>query len=89
MKSTIFSLVPMAHVAHVQRSADFYEQLGFKVVSTYKNDAGVLCWVDLTSSDVRLMLTLASAPVVADQQAVLFYSYADDLIGLREHLLGE
>ena len=88
MKSTIFSLVPMAHVAHVQRSADFYEQLGFKVVSTYKNDAGVLCWVDLTSSDVRLMLTLASAPVVADQQAVLFYSYADDLIGLREHLLG-
>ena len=88
MKSTIFSLVPMAHAANVQRSADFYEQIGFKVASTYKNDAGVLCWVDLTSGDARLMLTLADEPVVAAQQAVLFYLYADDLIGLREHLLG-
>lgn len=88
MKPTIFSLVPMAHVADVQRSADFYAQLGFKVVSTYKNDPGLLCWADLTCGDARLMLTRADEPVVAAQQAVLFYLYADDLIGLREHLLG-
>ena len=79
----------MAHVADVQRSADFYELLGFKVASTFKNDAGVLCWADLTSGDARLMLTRASEPVIAAQQAVLFYLYADDLIGLREHLLGK
>lgn len=89
MKSTIFSLVPMAHVADVQRSADFYELLGFKVASTFKNDAGLLCWVDLASGDARLMLTRADTPVAAAQQAVLFYLYADDLIGLREHLLGK
>lgn len=78
----------MAHVADVQRSIDFYKLLGFNVASTFKNDAGVLCWVDLRSSDARLMLTRAEAPVIAAQHAVLFYLYADDLIGLREHLLG-
>lgn len=88
MKPTIWTLVPMAHVADVQRSIDFYELLGFKVASTFKNDAGVLCWVDLRSTDARLMLTRADAPVIAAQQAVLFYLYADDLRGLREHLLG-
>lgn len=87
MKPTIWSLVPMAHVADVQRSINFYELLGFKVASDFKNDAGVLCWVDLTSGDTRLMLTRADAPVNAAQQAVLFYLCADDLVGLREHLL--
>lgn len=87
MQPTIRNLVPMAHVADVQRSIDFYELIGFKLVSTFKNGAGILCWVDLTSRDARLMLTRADAPVIAAQQAVLFYLYADDLIGLREHLL--
>jgi catechol 2,3-dioxygenase-like lactoylglutathione lyase family enzyme len=87
MKPTINSLIAMAHVADVQRSADFYSQLGFRVVSTFKNDAGVLCWVDLRSGDAALMLTRADAPVIAGQQAVLFYLYADDLIGLRELLI--
>jgi len=77
----------MAHVADVQRSADFYSQLGFRLKSTFKNDAGVLCWADLRSGDAALMLARADAPVVAEQQAILFYLYADDLIGLRELLL--
>ena len=87
MKPTINNLIAMAHVADVQRSADFYSQLGFRVQNTFKNDAGVLCWVDLRSGDAALMLTRADAPVIAGQQAVLFYLYAADLIGLREHLL--
>jgi catechol 2,3-dioxygenase-like lactoylglutathione lyase family enzyme len=87
MKPTINNLVAMAHVADVQRSADFYSQLGFRVASTFKNDAGVLCWVNLRSGDAALMLTRADTPVIAGQQAVLFYLYADDLIGLRELLL--
>jgi len=32
------------------------------------------------------MVTRASEPVVASQQAVLFYLYSPDLIALREHL---
>jgi len=88
MKPTINNLVAMAHVADVQRSADFYSQMGFPIVSTFKNDAGVLCRVELQSGDAALMLTKADAPVIAGQQAVLFYLYTDSLIALREQLLG-
>lgn len=87
MKPAINNLVAMAHVADVQRSADFYSQMGFRIVSTFKNDAGVLCWVDLRSGNAALMLTKADAPVIAGQQAVLFYLYAENLIALREQLL--
>jgi len=88
MKPTINNLVAMAHVADVQRSADFYSQMGFRIVSTFKNDKGILCWVDLRSGDAALMLAKADAPVIAGQQAVLFYLYTDDVIALRELLLG-
>jgi catechol 2,3-dioxygenase-like lactoylglutathione lyase family enzyme len=87
MKATVKHLVAMAHVADVQRSADFYSQMGFRVVSTFNNDAGVLCWVDLRSGDAALMLTKADAPVIAGQQAILFYLYADNLTALRKQLL--
>jgi hypothetical protein len=33
------------------------------------------------------MLQLASAPIDPHQQAILFYLYAEDLDGLRDHLL--
>jgi hypothetical protein len=33
------------------------------------------------------MFTRATDPVIASQQAVLFYLYSPDLIALREHLL--
>ena len=78
----------MARVADVQRSADFYSQMGFRMVSTFKNDAGVLCWVHLRSGDAALMLRKADAPVIAGEQTVLFYLYTDDLVALREQLLG-
>ena len=87
MKPTVKNLEAMAHVADVQRSADFYSQLGFRVVNTFKNDASVLCWGYLKSGDAELMLTRADGPVIAGQQAVLFYLYTDDLIALREVLL--
>ena len=86
-KPAVERLIAMAHVADVQRSADFCSLLGFLVVGTFKNDAGVLCWVHLESGNANLMLSKADAPVIAEQQAVLFYLYSDDLTGLREHLL--
>ena len=86
-KPTVERLIAMAHVADVRRSADFYSLLGFLVVGTFKNDAGVPCWVHLESGNANLMLSKADAPVIAEQQAVLFYLYSDDLTGLREHLL--
>jgi len=88
VKPTTSNLVGMAHVEDVQRSADFYSQMGFRIVSTFKNDAGVLHGVDLRSGDAALMLTKADARVIAAEQTVLFYLYTDGLAALREQLLG-
>jgi hypothetical protein len=60
--------------------------LGFEVRETYHHQ-GRLDWAFLEAARGRLMLAHAHAPIDAGQQAVLFYLYARDLAGLREHLL--
>ena len=82
------SLVPMAHVASVPRSVVFYRQLGFELVKDFTpEDASEPAWAMLASGDVRLMVTLASEPVVARAQAVLFYLYFDDVPALHAELV--
>jgi catechol 2,3-dioxygenase-like lactoylglutathione lyase family enzyme len=82
----VSDLVPFVHVADLQRSITFYELLGFEVRDTYEVD-GELNWVALQHAHARIMLQLASAPIDPHQQAILFYLYAEDLDGLRDHLL--
>jgi len=77
----------MAHVADVQRAVDFYKLLGMELRGSLKNSSGDLQWVHLASEQADLMLTRASEPVVASQQAVLFYLYSPNLVALREHLI--
>src|ERR1700722_12253814 len=48
-----------------------------------------LQWVHLSCDQAGLMLARASDPVIAGQQAVLFYLYSPDLIALRVHLLAK
>jgi catechol 2,3-dioxygenase-like lactoylglutathione lyase family enzyme len=79
-------LIPMAHVADVQRSLDFYKLLGLEVRGSLKNK-DVLQWADVACEGAELMFARASEPVIASQQAVLFYLYSPDLIALREQLL--
>jgi len=79
----------MVHVQDVQRSADFYRLLGMEVRESLRNSFGVLQWIDLVCERAQLMLTRAWLPVVAGQQAVLFYLYSPDLPALREHLLAK
>ena len=80
-------LVPMAHVADLQRSIDFYALLGMDARNTLRNPAGQLQWAWLECKGAQLMVARASGPVNAGEQAVLFYLYSPDLIALREHLL--
>jgi len=89
MKPCVTGLIPMVHVQDVQRSLDFYRLLGMEVRESLRNSSGVLQWIDLVRERAQLMLTRASAPVVAGQQAVLFYLYSPDLPALREHLLAK
>jgi catechol 2,3-dioxygenase-like lactoylglutathione lyase family enzyme len=82
----VTDLVPFVHVADMERSLRFYELLGFERTNDHHH-AGRLVWVWLERESARIMLALSGAPIVAGEQAVLFYLYTDDLARLRERLL--
>ena len=74
----------MAFVADIERSIAFYSQLGFDVRNTYTPDHLTKpSWAWLESGDAKLMLALAAHPVIAEQQAVLFYIYTHDVAAAR------
>jgi catechol 2,3-dioxygenase-like lactoylglutathione lyase family enzyme len=87
-------LVPMIHVADVERSVQFYRLLGFEVGNQVGPPA-CLQWAWLYSPKAsewrqgpNLMLARSSnGAIKADEQAVLFYLYATNLVALRNHLL--
>lgn len=87
MTAKATGLVPMAFVADVQRSIDFYALLGLDLRDTFHNPKGQLVWAHVKCEGAELMFSLASDPVVPSQQAVLFYLYCRDLVALRDHLM--
>ena len=86
-KPCVTGLIPMAQSAEVRRSVDFYKLLGMEIRGSLRNPFGLLQWVHVACEQAELMLTRAAHPIVGDQQAVLFYLYSPDLVGLREHLV--
>jgi catechol 2,3-dioxygenase-like lactoylglutathione lyase family enzyme len=91
--SLLSGLVPMIHVADVQRSVEFYRRLGFEVGNRVPRE-GPPHWVWLYTPKVtdwrrgpNLMLTQSKKPVDGAGQEVLFYLYAADLKALREQLM--
>lgn len=74
------SLVAFAHVASVERSIEFYADLGFKVANTVVPEGqSSPVWAWLESEKANLMVGSASGPVDASQQAILFYLYFDNI----------
>jgi uncharacterized glyoxalase superfamily protein PhnB len=74
------NLTPVASVRDVTASTAFYETLGFEAGNTFTPDgADTPTWVYLKSAGAELMLSHVTDPVIADQQAVLFYLYCDDV----------
>jgi predicted enzyme related to lactoylglutathione lyase len=77
----------MAHVADVEAAAAFYGKLGFEVCGSFTPPGeGSPAWVSLRSGAAELMLNRASAPVVAGEQAVLFYVYCADVEAMHRAL---
>ena len=68
------------------RSLTFYRRLGFEAIDSYAPHDEVV-WAFLESGPAQLMLARADAPVDHRAQAVLFYLHAQDLAGLRDHLV--
>jgi catechol 2,3-dioxygenase-like lactoylglutathione lyase family enzyme len=90
MSENIKALIPMAHVADVQRSVDFYNLLGFEAIAIGKHDNGHCYWAHVKSGKAHLMFAADSESVGVDKEStVVLYLYADDLIKLREELVAK
>jgi Glyoxalase/Bleomycin resistance protein/Dioxygenase superfamily len=89
MSTRVIDLVPMAHVADVQRSVSFYQLFGLKMRNNLKAADGAWQWAYVECEQAEIMFARASGPIVAGDQAVLFYLYSEDLVALREHLLAQ
>lgn len=81
------ALVPFAHVADVDRSVAFYTKFGFTLGGSLKDADGTLQWAVVEHGGAQVMFARASEPVVAEQQAVLFYVYYDDVTAARDALM--
>lgn len=86
-------LVPMIHVADIERSIEFYRLLGFEVGNKVP-PAGPLQWVWLYSPKIaewrhgpNLMLARSNHSINIEVQEILFYLYATDLKLLRQALV--
>lgn len=74
------SLVPMMFVQSVPRSIDFYAKLGFGVGNSLTPSGhSEPSWAWLESGGANLMITRASHPIDASQQAVIFCLYCEDV----------
>lgn len=81
------ALVPFAHVKDVLSSIEFYQKLGFSLGNTFTPPGETSpSWAWLASGDAQLMVAKADEPVVAAQQAVLFYVYVDDVAAKHAEL---
>jgi catechol 2,3-dioxygenase-like lactoylglutathione lyase family enzyme len=89
-RQRIRSLVPMAHVADVERSAAFYARLGLAEQGRFTPPGeNAPAWVSLVSGRAELMLTRAGAPIDPDRQAVLFYVYCPDVPAMHRQLAAD
>ena len=80
----VSDLIPFLHVADVERSIAFYQQLGFEVDDTYELN-GRLDWASMRAGSAALMLARAQGPI--EPRGGRHFLYAADLAGLRERLI--
>ncbi len=81
------SLEPMIFVKSVPRSIEFYEKLGFEVGNTFTPSGRTEpSWASLHSGGARFMVSTASDPADASQQAFILYLYCEDVASFHQEL---
>ena len=92
-KIALTGLVPMVHVADMERSIAFYRLLGFEIGNSVP-PVGPKHWAWLYCHEVadwrngaNLMLTRGHSALGPKGHSVLFYLYTSDLIALRNGLI--
>ena len=79
------ALVPLAHVADVRKSMEFYQLLGFAVKNVVEHE-GQVQWAWLQNGGADLMLARSARPMNPGAQDILFYVYAPDVVAYRSEL---
>lgn len=84
----IRALTPLAFVASVPRSIEFYQRLGFTLGDTFSQAGSAEpTWAYLYSDRATLMVGKADDEVLPEKQGVLFYVYCDDVEAKRTELI--
>ena len=78
-------LVPLAHVADVRKSIEFYQLLGFVVKNVVEHE-GQVQWAWLQNGGADLMVARSARPMNPGAQDILFYVYAPDVVAYRSEL---
>ncbi len=86
MPQKLSGLIPLAHVADVQKSIEFYQLLGFEVKNTVRNEQGRLQWAWVQNGKADLMLARSGREMNPGAQDILFYMYAPDVTAYRADL---
>ena len=81
-------LVPIVRVQVVQRSIDFYRELGFSLRSKLEHE-GRLVWAWVENGSAHLMLTRATEPMAAGTRDVTPYLYSPNLAAYRDELVAK
>ena len=84
-QTKLTGLVPLAHVADVRKSMEFYQLLGFAVKNVVEHE-GQLRWAWLQNGGADLMLARSGRPMNPGAQDILFYVYARDVVAYRSEL---
>ena len=92
-KAPIKALVPMIRVADVERSAKFYELLGFEIGNYVPREAPPMHWAWLYQPEAPNWKTGANLMLVRTEEKpqhelpVVLYLYTPDLVALRQQLI--
>ena len=92
-KAPVNALVPMIRVADVERSAKFYQLLGFEIGNYVPREAPPMHWAWLYQPEAPNWKTGANLMLVRGEEKfecelpVVLYLYAADLVGLRQRLI--
>src|SRR5581483_882674 len=78
-------IVPLTHVADVNRSVEFYKLLGFEGKNRVESE-GHLQWAWLQNGTAELMIARSVRSGNPDAQGVLFYLYTPDVVSYRGQL---
>ena len=84
---SVTGAVAMLHVRDVEASARFYQLLGLERQNQVTLPDGTPVWQWMGRRGANVMLSRASGPIDAANQAALLYLYAPDVHALRAHLL--